>query len=481
MKSLGITTSVCPSCHALVPAKIVSENDEVFFLKFCPTHGESRNRVSSDAQDYLRTLRYIKPAWMPQAFSGNAQAACPDGCGFCDRHEQHLCMPILEITSRCNLTCPVCINASGGHGPQDSAPWDLSLDEFRTILNKILAAERQIDVLNLSGGEPLLHPHLLEIIEEAASSKEIVRISVSTNGLELLKNKTLLQELKRLNIVVSLQFDGFDDISYRLLRGRPLLDEKLQILNLLGEAGITTTLTMTVAGGINDDQLPAMLDCLFSNEHVVSLMLQPVAFAGRAARMTPAPQRLTIPDVVQLLDQAGHPNVKARDFVPLPCSHPLCFSLSFYLMLGEERAVSVNQLTDAATLLDSLANRIFFGLADGEQERLKQMIYELWSGPAGAVPESQAVLATLRGLLREISGGSSCKCFDPRRTFTTLERKVKSIFIHAFQDSETFDLARVRRCCQAYPQPDGTLLPACVRNVLRGRVVTESGKTIAHK
>ena len=51
--------------------------------------------------------------------------------------------------------------------------------------------------------------------------------------------------------------------------------------------------------------------------------------------------------------------------------------------------------------------------------------------------------------------------------FTLFERRVKSVFIHAFQDAETFDLARVRRCCQAYPQPDGSLVPACVRNVLR--------------
>jgi 7,8-dihydro-6-hydroxymethylpterin dimethyltransferase len=46
---------------------------------------------------------------------------------------------------------------------------------------------------------------------------------------------------------------------------------------------------------------------------------------------------------------------------------------------------------------------------------------------------------------------------------------VKSIFIHAFQDADTFDLARVRRCCNAYAQPDGKLIPACVHNVLGRR------------
>lgn len=99
-------------------------------------------------------------------------------------------------------------------------------------------------------------------------------------------------------------------------------------------------------------------------------------------------------------------------------------------------------------------------------ERLKQMIYDLWSGPAGAVPESKAVLRTLKGILKELSEKTCCG-FDPRRAFGIAERRVKSVFIHAFQDPDTFDLARLRRCCQGYPQADGRLLPACARDVLR--------------
>lgn len=460
MDFLGVTASVCPACAALVPAKIVAEDDAVYFVKFCREHGESRALIRNNVEDYLRALRYVKPAWQPDAFSGDAHAPCPEGCGLCSRHEQHLCMPIVEITTRCDLACPICINSSG------ASAWDMSPDEFRFIINKILAAERQIDVLNLSGGEPLLHPRILDLIDEAVSRKEIVRVSVSTNGLAFLRSPQLIGELARRRVVVSLQFDGEDDNACRILRGRPLVQEKQKILKILGDAGITTTLTMTLAGGVNDTQIPAMLDRLFSTGHVVSLMIQPLAFAGRGAQMSGSIRRLSIPDVIDLLDRAGHPNIKAADFVPLPCSHPLCFSLAFYLMTDAGRAVSVNQLTDAGTLMDSLSNRMFFGLAENEQQRLREMIYELWSGPVGAVPDADSVLATLRRLLRDMSS-CSCGCFNPRAAFTTMERSVKSIFIHAFQDADTFDLARARRCCQSYPQPDGTLVPACVHNVLR--------------
>ncbi|MHC4914658.1 MAG: hypothetical protein ACYTGB_04120, partial [Planctomycetota bacterium] len=172
---------------------------------------------------------------------------------------------------------------------------------------------------------------------------------------------------------------------------------------------------------------------------------------------------LSIPDVIRLLGECGHPVVASADFAPLPCSHPLCFSLAFYLMLEGGGSVAINRLVDATTAMDAMANRTVFGLEAGEYQRLREMIYELWSGPAGSTPDSRAVIETLRGIMREMS----CSCFDPRKAFTLAERQVKSVFIHAFQDADSFDLARARRCCNAYPQADGRLMPACVHNVLR--------------
>ena len=149
----------------------------------------------------------------------------------------------------------------------------------------------------------------------------------------------------------------------------------------------------------------------------------------------------------------------------MPCSHPLCFSLAYYLVLDNGDSVSVNQLVEASKVMDALANRTVFGLDADEQENLRDMIYEIWSGTVAMAPESESVMKTLRHITEEMS----CSHFDVRRAFATAERHIKSIFIHAFQDVDTFDLARVRRCCQAYVQPDGRLIPICVHNVLRRR------------
>lgn len=456
MKTLGVTHSACETCGAIVPAKVFEQDGDVFFEKFCPEHGTSRSRVRADVDDYLRTLRYVKPAWVPQEFSGNSTCPCPDGCGYCSRHEQHLCMPIVEITSRCDLACPVCLVDAG-------RPWDLSREELSKMLDRLIAAERQIDVLNLSGGEPLVHPDLLGLVDEALGRPEIVRVSISTNGLALLAHPELVNELRQRNVVVSLQFDGFRDEIYQALRGRPLLAEKRAVLDLLRQSGVSTSLTMTAARGLNEDQFPAVLDYLFSQPHVVSLMIQPLAFAGRGANLRAETSRLTIPEIVRQLAAVGRAQVRADDFQPLPCSHPLCFSLAFYLMLDDGGSVSLSRLVEAPRWLDTLANRTIFGLDEEEHERMKDMIYDLWSGPAGAAPDSEAVMKTLRRLLDEMSA----ERFERRRMFLSTERRIKSIFLHAFQDAETFDLARVRRCCNGYPQPDGTLMPACVHNVRR--------------
>jgi len=456
MNTLGITHSVCSICRQLVPAKIVVKDTKVCFEKFCPTHGLEHSEIYGDVEQYLRNQRYVKPAWTPVEFAGDSSKSCTDGCGLCPRHEQHLCMPIIEITSRCDLNCPVCLVNAGKNS-------DMTLEELNRIVDGLIRAERQIDVLTISGGEPLIHPRLFDMIDAVMSHSEIIRASISTNGLTLLRNQELLSNLAKRNVVISLQFDGFNDRVYEKLRGRPMLKEKLQILELLANSGITTSLTMTLAGGINEQELEPLLKYFFSQPNIVSLMIQPVAFAGRASEMKKKCNRISIPDVIRLLGSSNI--VSTEDFVPLPCSHPLCFSLAFYLMLNDGGRISVNRLVKADGLMDSLCNRTVFGLDEEEHNRIKNLIYELWSGPVGTAPDSQAVLNTLRSIMDEMN----CGCFNPKKAFSVAEHRIKSIFIHAFQDVDTFDLARVRRCCNAYPQSDGRLIPACVHNVMGGR------------
>jgi 7,8-dihydro-6-hydroxymethylpterin dimethyltransferase len=108
---LGVTQSMCPECLAIVPAKIIANEDRVYFRKTCPKHGMREDFICSDANLFDR-MEYSLPGRVPKEFAIQPRRGCPYDCGLCTEHEQHTCVAVLEITSSCNLTCPMCYASS---------------------------------------------------------------------------------------------------------------------------------------------------------------------------------------------------------------------------------------------------------------------------------------------------------------------------------------------------------------------------------
>jgi 7,8-dihydro-6-hydroxymethylpterin dimethyltransferase len=454
---LAATVSTCSICGKLLPARVHLRDGRVWFDKICPRHGDQSACIYGDADEYLGLSRYHRAGSIPLSFSARMDGPCPEACGLCPEHEQHVCMPILEITDACDLACPVCL-------VKNRASYNMDRSQVARILDGLIASEGQIDLLNLSGGEPTLSPHFREIVEECLSREQILRVSVSTNGLRLLRDPDLLAYLARRNVVISLQFDGFDEQACVQLRGRPLLQDKLRLIDRAGQLGAPMSLTATVVSGINDRDIARILDMLFERDNLLSVMFQPAAYTGKAAELSRPAQAVTIPDVIRRLDGARGGAIRAADFSPLPCSHPACFSLAFYLRLDDGSFMPAKRLVEIDRYLDIIQNRTFFGTDEQSFEAIRQATYELWSGPAGMTPDSEKALAAIRRMLREISCGGG---FQPARALAAAERSIKSVFIHAFMDRHSFDLTRARKCCQVYPRLDGKLIPACVYNCLR--------------
>jgi len=329
------------------------------------------------------------------------------------------------------------------------------------VLDQLIETEGQIDVLNLSGGEPTLHPDFHAIVEECAGRKEILRVSVSTNGSVLVRDPALRKFLADRRVIVSLQFDGLTDDIYQTLRGRPLLADKLRLVEQCGELNTAMSLTATVASGVNDTGLAGIAGLLFQQEHILSVMFQPAAYAGSAARQLRPAAAVTIPEVIAALHGAGKGTVSSADFSPLPCSHPACFSLAFYLKVDGQKFLPIKQMVNAERYLDLIQNRAIFGTDADSFRTITEAVYELWSGPAALSPDSQKTLKAIRQLLASVAAQHG---YTPQRALAIAERSVKSIFIHQFMDPDTFDLARARKCCQVYPQRDGRMIPVCVRN-----------------
>jgi hypothetical protein len=454
---LTTTTSTCRECGRLVAARVHLADDGAWFHKHCPEHGPQSVRVWPDAAGYVGLSRFHRAGSMPREFAAPNGRACPEACGICPDHEQHVCLPIIEITDHCDLACPVCLVRNRGS-------FHLTRRQVAAMLDRLIATEGRLDIVNLSGGEPTLNPEFREIVEECRSRKEILYTSVSTNGLRLARDADLLRFLTDQGVVISLQFDGPSEEASVRLRGRATLGEKMRLLDAASKLGARMSLTATIAHGVNDAAPAAVARLLFERDNILSVMFQPAAYTGTAAALGRPADAVGIADVVRSLEGAVGGAVSSADFSPLPCSHPACFSLAYYLRGDGGRFFPMKSLVPVDRYLDMIKNRALFGTDPASLDGARDAVYALWSGGSALVPDSDKALAAARRLL---DSACSCGAFSPARMAAAAERSLKSIFIHAFMDRDTFDLARARKCCNVYPLADGRMVPACVYNCLR--------------
>ncbi len=443
------TTSWCAACRALVPARIVRRDGRVFLEKLCTVHGIRAALICSDAAWYRDSRAYVKPGQLPLARSVDTFRGCPDSCGSCPEHRQHVCLPVVEITSACDLDCPVCLK-------NRKKTFRMTTVEYRSVLDRLFACEGEIPLLNLSGGEPTVHPDFESFLRIAAE-RGVMQTSVSTNGLRLRRDPALRALFRETGAIAALQCDGFDPDAYRRLRGADLLPLKRETIALLEEEGVRYCLTATVMRGVNDGEIGPIVDFFFRS-HALSLMFQPVAFTGAAGALDAESGRLTIPDVVRGIE--GSRFVRPGDFNPLPCCHPSCFALSYYLKIDDEEYLSLKEFLGRENYLRVIANRALPGLESDGFSVIKERIYDFWSaGDSGG--DNERILRRIRGILRELSATP----FSPRRAFELGSASMKGIFIHQFMDRDTLDLGRLMKCCNCYPQADGRLVPMCAQNV----------------
>jgi uncharacterized radical SAM superfamily Fe-S cluster-containing enzyme len=206
----------------------------------CPEHGVSKCLIEEDADYWLGIRRWLKPGDRPLFNASRTERGCPWDCGLCPDHEQHSCLAIVEINDACNLTCPVCFADSavgkGGHK---------SLAEVEAMLDAVVKAEGEPDLVQLSGGEPTIHPLFWEIVA-AARARPIRHIMVNTNGVRIAQEAGFAERLAEIGpgFEVYLQFDSLSDDALMELRGARLSRIRRQALERLEAAGVSTTLVL---------------------------------------------------------------------------------------------------------------------------------------------------------------------------------------------------------------------------------------------
>jgi len=429
--------SICSTCYRRVDAKIVFQDGGVWMTKRCPEHGYERVLLADDI-DYYRRARevYLKPSAVPVRFNTPMHWGCPYDCGLCPDHEQHSCVTVLEVTDACNLRCPVCYASSG---PDRKSYRDMPTIE--RMLDTIVANEGEADVVQISGGEPTLHPEFFPILD-AARARPIKHVMVNTNGLTIARDEAFARRLAtyRTGFEVYLQFDSLRGEVYTRLRGRDLLAEKRLALERLNDLDISTTLVMTVEKGLNDGEVGALVDFALAKRCVRGVTLQPVQRAGRTEGYDPATGRLTLTEVRRAI--VNQTKVfSADDVIPVPC-HPDALAMAYALKL-DGKSIPLTSLIGPDVLLGGARNSIVFE----KDPAVKQRLFSLFS--AGHSPESGA--ASLKELL----------CCLPRVLAPggLGYRDLFRILIVQFMDATAFDLRSVKKTCVHIVQPDGRMIP----------------------
>jgi uncharacterized radical SAM superfamily Fe-S cluster-containing enzyme len=432
----GQTMSLCETCLKLVHAKITIEGDDVFYVKRCPEHGTQKTLVSTDAAYFKSCKDFIKPGDLPLQYQSRTHYGCPYDCGLCPDHEQHSCLALIEINNECNLTCPVCFADSS---PQRTRHRTLS--EVDAMLETLVASEGNPDLVQISGGEPTIHPQILEILR-LCKTKPIRHVMVNTNGIRIATDKAFVAELAKLKpgFEVYLQFDSLNRAALENLRGADLRKVREQALANLEEAGISTTLVCVVKKGVNDGEIGDIVRHALSYTCVRGITFQPVQDAGRNLDFDKNRDRIVLSDIRRAIASQAGEVFAAEDIIPLPCN-PDSISIAYGLRDGTT-VTPITQLLPKEELL-AAPNTISFE----RYPEIKARMFGLLS-LASSGERTRTVLGELLCCLPKIEVPSDLG-YD----------KVFRIVIVQFLDKYNFCVATVKRSCIHFVTPQKKIIP----------------------
>jgi uncharacterized radical SAM superfamily Fe-S cluster-containing enzyme len=429
--------SVCSTCFRKVDAKVLLEGDSVFLTKHCREHGSEKVLVSDDV-DYYRQCRevFIKKPEMPYRRNTPVHYGCPYDCGLCPDHEQHSCLTLIEITDACNLRCPVCYANSGPERQHHR-----SLEVVEKMLDAVVANEQEPDIVQISGGEPTIHPDFFAVLD-ATKRRPIRHLMVNTNGVRIARDAEFTKRLASYQpgFEIYLQFDSLESRPLEVLRGADLRDIRLRALERLNELNISTTLVVTLQKGLNDHEIGAIIDFALKQPCVRGVTFQPVQSAGRVDGYDDATNRLTLSQVRRkILEQSTL--FAPEDLIPVPC-HPdaLCMGYAFK---GEGGVVPLTSLIDKRDLIDGGRNTIVFE----KDASVRDSFIKVFSTALGA----DAQPSKLKDLL----------CCIPRATVpeSVGYNSIFRVLIVEFIDAQSFDLRSVKKSCIHIAHPDGRIIP----------------------
>jgi len=469
-----MSNSICPECHRKIPMRIYEEGGVIYLEKTCPEHGKFEDVYWGDAE----LFRWFYGNWFDERYVGggleNPQSVkaqgCPFDCGVCPEHRTPTILGIVDVTNRCNMACPVCFAYAGASNYVYEPSFEQIVQMFHVLrANKPWAC----NALQFSGGEPTLRNDLPDLIREARKAG-ISHTEVNTNGIRIAEDIDYFKSLRDAGLsTLYLQFDGLrDDIYVQTRARRDFVATKLKVIENARKLGMDSiVLVVTLAKGVNDKDLGAIVDFAIKNHDVVRCInIQPVSMAGRLQKDEARKMRITIPDAMKEIEAQTGGAVGRFDWRPVnwptPVTkgvgmlkdkvypdftiHPMCGAATFLVVEEDGSYKPIMKYVDVDKFADVFWDVYYTGLK-GRKTMAKMKMAKL-------VP--MAKHGIVRGLIKDVVTKGSYEALGD------FMRRIVMIGIMHFQDVWNMDLDRVRKCAIHYATPDGKVRCFCTYNSL---------------
>ncbi len=430
------TRSICSACGEIVPATYeVRDNEQVFFSRTCPMHGVVDTDLGYHAPFYRKSFNVEK--LMIERYGDGGSTDISKGLSpFPLRKPAGLA--ILEVTERCNLTCPMCYAYSS---PSER---DYSLDEIETRLDQLIAVEGKGISLQISGGEPSVRRDL-DKIAAMVKQKGFGQLEMVSNGIRLAREPDFAEKLVAWGFTsVYLQFDSTRPEDILKLRGEELWGVRVKATAALERVKLPSTLAVSLYDGLNSDQIQQVID--FAWQHpgtVCAIAFQAATPFGRFEVNNgsngdghSAPRKLRMPEILQLIEEQT--GISQDLFFPVGEGSPLCntFTLLKYTREGYKPIAPNFTLQEFMEVIGPRPNMTLRMLTRGRAAVLPQIVSNIGGS-----------LKLMKTLWPHIGT-------DP--SFWT-SRKTLTLFVKPFMDESDIDMSRIERCCFHNASPRGVM------------------------
>ncbi|AFH42833.1 tetraether lipid synthase Tes [Fervidicoccus fontis] len=483
-KIVRVTQSVCPYCERLIPAIIVERNDKLYIRKVCPEHGEFEDLYYGSAKIYYRFLKYQEEGRGTNIYVP-LSAPCPFNCGLCPMHKNHTALANIVVTNRCDLSCWYCFFFAEKAG----YVYEPTIEQLREQV-RALKKQKVTLAIQITGGEPLMRDDIVDIIK-MFKEEGVRHIQLNTEAIPLAelyrKNpEEAIKWAKELREAgVNTIYMSFDGVS-------PKTNPKNHwdipfIFDAFRKSGMTSVvLVPTVIKSVNDEDLGNIVKFAAENMDIVrGVNFQPVSLTGRMKQHEVEKFRITIPDLIRLLEEQTDGQIKSESWYPIPVAAKFArfieaitgkeqFLMANHIACGAATYVIVERNNDGSfkrfhSITDFLDVDGFIEYLDEKKERIEN------SGKFMTYVQLAGMLMQIGKFIKQdkLPNGQSLKKLlykiITERSYSALgEFHYSLLFLGTmhFMDQYNYDVQRVMRCNIHYTSPDGRVIPFCAYNVL---------------